>query len=316
MRVVLSADMEGIAQIGDVREIGAGCRAYWETGRARMNADVAAAAAGLLAGGAREVIVLDNHGSGNPFNLLQEALPESARLETWNVFELAEHGVQAMLQVGYHARCGVDGFLSHSYIPRLRLRVNDELIGETHGRAWAAGVPLLGIVGNSSHKQTLGSLAGTPFLVVQESQGRDRAMPVHDPDEGLVAITEFAERAMRDADAAPPIAPPSDVAFGASLPADAGQAEVMVAAGWTRTGETEFEVHLPHWRHAREPLAAAMNAALAPFVPYFDGLDLSSAEAAGRQDPERLRALEAVFVGWATEPEEDWLSAGAEPARG
>jgi D-aminopeptidase len=42
MRVVLSADMEGIGQMGDVREIIAGCREYWETGRPRMNTEVAA----------------------------------------------------------------------------------------------------------------------------------------------------------------------------------------------------------------------------------------------------------------------------------
>lgn len=308
MRVVLSADMEGIAQVEDVREIIAGCRAYWETGRERMNADVAAAAAGLLAGGATEVIVLDNHGSGNPLNLLQEALPEGARLETWNVFELAEHGVQAMLQVGYHARCGVDGFLSHSYIPRLRLRVDDELIGESHGRAWAAGVPLLGIVGNASHKETLGSLAGTPFLAVQESQGRDRVTPLYDAEAGEAAIHEFAERVMRDAATVESVTPPSDVTFGASLPADAAQAEAMVQGGWTRTSDTEFEVELPHWHVVREPLAAAMSAALMAFVPYFAGLDLSSAESAGAQDPERLRALEEGFVRWAAEPEDEWLS--------
>ena len=39
-----------------------------------MTADVAAAAVGLLAAGADEVVVLDNHLSGNPENILGEAL--------------------------------------------------------------------------------------------------------------------------------------------------------------------------------------------------------------------------------------------------
>jgi D-amino peptidase len=307
--------MEGIAQIGDVREIIAGCPAYWETGRPRMNAEVAAAAAGLLAGGASEVVVLDNHGSGNPFNLRQDALPAGARLETWNVFDLAANGVQAMLQVGYHPRCGVDGFLSHSYIPRLRLRVDGELIGESHGRAWAAGVPLLGIVGNASHGQTLGSLAGAPFLAVQESRGKDAAAAVHDPEEGAAAVREFAERAMREMDSAPRPTPPSDVSFGASLPADDEQAGVMEAAGWTRTSDTEFEVELRRWRDAREPLAGAMSAALAPLLPFLAGLDLTSAESARAQDPERLQELEDAFVQWAAEPDEAWL-APAGPGQG
>ena len=94
-----------------------------------------------------------------------------------------------MLQVGYHARGGVDGFLSHTYVPGLRLRVDDELISESHGRIWAAGVPLLGIVGNDLHERTLGSLTGTPFLVVQRSRGRGVVEPAYgDPGVGAAAI--------------------------------------------------------------------------------------------------------------------------------
>ena len=81
-----------------------------------------AACEGLLAGGASELVVLDNHG-GNTVNVSPASLPHGARLETWNVYDLREHGVDAMFQVGYHARGGVDGFLSHTYLPGLRLRV-------------------------------------------------------------------------------------------------------------------------------------------------------------------------------------------------
>src|SRR6478736_3520202 len=99
MLVALSADMEGISGLSDPREIIAFGRPYWQTGRRRLTADVAAAARGLLAGDADEVVILDNHGSGNPQNILVEELPAGARLETWNVFDLEERGVDAMLQV-------------------------------------------------------------------------------------------------------------------------------------------------------------------------------------------------------------------------
>jgi hypothetical protein len=56
----------------------------------QMTADVAAAAVGLLAARAEEVVVLDNHLSGNPENILGEALPAGARPETWNVFDLVD----------------------------------------------------------------------------------------------------------------------------------------------------------------------------------------------------------------------------------
>jgi D-aminopeptidase len=60
MRVVLSADMEGVSQLREVREIAAACAEYWETGKLRYEADVVAACEGLLSGGATEVVVLDN----------------------------------------------------------------------------------------------------------------------------------------------------------------------------------------------------------------------------------------------------------------
>jgi D-amino peptidase len=311
MRVVLSADMEGISQIVSMRQCLACSSAYWETGKSHMTADVAAAAEGLLAGGASEVVVLDNHGSGNPTNVDAGPLPAGARLETWNVFDLAEHGVEAMLQVGYHARGGVDGFISHTYVPGLRLRAGDELISESHGRIWAAGVPLLGIVGNDLHEQTLGSLAGTPFLAVQRSQGRGGATPVHaDPQEGRAAIRAFAEQAMRDAGSAPRPEPPAGVTFAASLPNGAEVVEAMEAAGWRRTGEVEFEVALGEWREAREPLAAAMGAGFAPYMNWWAG-DLTSPEAVAAHDQSRLAELERIVVAWAAESQPEWHTAAA-----
>jgi len=169
MLVALSADMEGVSQLGDWRAIFAFERAYWREGRAQMEAEVAAAARGLLTGGADEVVVLDNHASGNPINIRAESLPARARLETWDVFELRDRGVDALLQVGYHSRAGLDAFVAHTYVPELVLYVDGEPISESHGRAWAAGVPLLGICGNDVHGRTLGSLGDVPYLVAQRT---------------------------------------------------------------------------------------------------------------------------------------------------
>ncbi len=177
MLVALSVDMEGASQLRSVCETFGCMPEYWETGKPRLEADVAAACEGLLAGGASEIVVLDNHG-GNTVNVSADSLPAGARLEPWHVYDLLGHGVDAMFQVGYHARGGVEGFLSHTYMPGLRLRVAGELISESHCRAWAAEVPLLGIIGNDLHRATLGSLEGTPYLVVQTSAGRAAMSPV------------------------------------------------------------------------------------------------------------------------------------------
>jgi D-amino peptidase len=306
MRVVVSVDMEGASQLRSVREIFACFLEYWETGKPRLEADVAAACEGLLAGGASELVVLDNHG-GNTINVSAESLPDGARLEQWHVFDLPEHEVDAQFQVGYHARGGVNGFLSHTYMPGLRLRVGEELISESHARAWAAGVPVLGIVGNDLHQQTLGSLADTPFLVVQNSEGRGSMRPVFEVEEGLEAIRAFAERCAREHASAPAFTPPTDLKFEASLPYGDQVVGQMAEGGWARVGEVEFAVELEKWADAREPIAAAMNAALAPFVPYWLG-SFASAEDAKQADPDRVSRLGDIFDAWAEAEQPEWYT--------
>jgi D-aminopeptidase len=302
VRVVLSVDMEGISQLEDPQEIIAFARPYWETGRRRMTADTVAAAEGLLAGGAEEVIVLDNHASGNPQNLLDEELPDGARVETWEVFDLGEHRVDAMLQVGYHARAGVEAFVSHTYVPGLRLRVNGEPVSESHGRAWAAGVPLLGIVGNEQHARTLGSLGEVPYLVVQRTSALHEARPAFDtPEAGLAAIREFAAECLRTGGAI--IRAPEDYLFEADLQVDDEHAVALAGAGWERRGETEFAAEPRDWPQARPLLVAAMFGAFAPWMPYFTSFDLCSERAmsAVHDDPLIVRGR-AQFDEWLHSP--------------
>ena len=311
MVVAVSVDMEGASQLRGVREIWGCLPEYWETGRPRLEADVRAVCEGLLAGGASELVVLDNHG-GNTVNVSPEALPSGARPETWRDFDLRSHAVDATFQVGCHARGGVEGFLSHSYVPGLRLRVDGELISESHCRAWGSGVPLLGITGNDLHEQTIGSLSDTPFLVVQKSLGRSAMQPLWSVEEGLEAIREFAERCMRDAASAPSVRAPSDALFEASMPNGHEVVDQMAAAGWARTGDVTFEVRLETWAEAREPLATAMSAALAPFVPYWLG-SFDSAKHAAEADQQRVAQLRLIFDAWAEESQPEWWEERADP---
>lgn len=314
MRIVLSADMEGVSQLRDAREILACCEEYWERGKPRLEADVAAACEGLLAAGATEVVVLDNHASGNTHNIWADSLPTGARLEEWTVFELPEHEIDGFLQVGYHARGGVDGFLSHTYVPGLRLRVGEELISESHGRAWAAEAPLLGVVGNDSHRETLGSLEAVPFLVVQESVGRSAMRPVFaDAEEGLAAIRAFSARCLEDAAAAPRPVPPDDLTLEASMPNGGDVAAQMEAGGWARTGQNEFAVELESWPQAQEPLGTAMGAAMAPFLPNWIA-GIGTREEAAAADPEKAARLTESVVAWAAEEQPQWYSAPPPPS--
>jgi D-aminopeptidase len=265
----------------------------------------------LLDGGASELVVLDNHG-GNTVNVSAEALPAGARLETWRDYDLKSCAVDATFQVGYHPRGGVEGFLSHTYLPGLRLRVDGELISESHGRAWASGVPLLGITGNDLHAETLGSLAKTPYLVTQRSIGRSRMEPLWSIEEGLEAIRTFAERCVRDAAAAAVVTIPTDGTLEASMPNGHEVVSQMEAAGWNRTGGVSFAFPFRRWADTREALAAAMNAALAPFVPYWLG-GFDSAEDAAAADQERVARLRLIFDAWAEVSEPQWWNEGADP---
>lgn len=312
MRIAVSVDMEGASQLRSVREIWGCLPEYWETGKPRLEDDVAAVCEGLLAGGASELVVLDNHG-GNTVNVSAEALPTGARLETWRDFDLADHGVDATFQVAHHARGGVDGFLSHTYVAGLRLRAGGELISESHGRVWASGLPLLGITGNDLLQETLGSLSETPFLVTQRSIGRDGMSPIWaEPEDGRTALREFAERCLRDASSVPAAPQPTDVTFEASMPNGSEVADQLLEAGWTRSGAVEFSAQLRTWRDARELLAAAMNAALVPFMPYWLG-GFASADEAAAADQGRVEQLRLIFDAWAGESQPEWYTAPADP---
>ena len=312
MRIAVSVDMEGASQLRSVREIWGCLPEYWQTGKPRLEDDVAAVCEGLLAGGASELVVLDNHG-GNAVNVSAEALPTGARLETWRDFDLPGHGVDATFQVGYHPRGGVDGFLSHTYVPGLRLRAGGEPISESHGRAWASGLPLLGITGNDLHQETLGSLSESPFLVTQTSIGRSGMSPIWaEPEDGRAALREFAERCLRDAASAPSVPEPTDVTFEASMPNGGDVAEQLLEAGWTRSGAVEFSAQLRTWRDARELLAAAMDAALVPFMPYWLGA-FESADDAAAADQGRVEQLRLIFDAWAAESHPQWYTAATDP---
>jgi D-aminopeptidase len=312
MLVAVSVDMEGASQLRSVRETFGCTPEYWETGKPGLETDVAGACEGLLSGGASELVILDNHG-GNTVNVSPESLPPGARLETWHVYDLHEHGVDAMFQVGYHARGGVDGFLSHTFVPGLRLRVGDELISESHVMVWASEVPLLGIVGNDLHRETLGSLEGTPYLVVQESVGRDAMRPVFTaPEDGLDAIRSFAHACMRGRAYAPSFEAPAGVTFEASMPNGRDVIEEMAGAGWERVGDVEFAVELDTWPDSRGPLAAAMNAAVAPFMPYLMSGFVSADEAAAA-DRERVGALVSILDAWAAESQPQWYTEASDP---
>ena len=297
MRVSLWVDMEGAARIEDHRECWPPFPQYWESGRAKLTDDVVAAASGLLDGGATEVAVVNAHGLGWP-NILWDRLPDGAfpAGDDWSVAD-------AMFQVGFHSRYGTaDGFVCHTMVPRLEVKVDGRPVTESHIWAWVMGVPLLGITGDAALELELdGGLQGTRFLAVKHSSSRSDTSPMFATREASIrAIQEFArECAQAEMPAPAPLPPPFEVTF--SL--DPNQAEQLVGQhGLVRKSAGVLALEAQDFaREAYPALEAAMEAAMAPFFEAQGDLDVTSEEALAAQDPVGLEHLRQFFTDWMSE---------------
>jgi D-amino peptidase len=157
VKVYVSADMEGVTGVVDAEDVQPPGRDY-ERGRVLMTEDVNAAVRGAYAAGATEVLVNDAHGPMR--NLLPELLDPRARLikgrpKPMGMIEGLTPEYDAVLCVGYHARAGVLGVLSHSFMGHEieDIWLDDQVTGEIglfHAAAAAYGVPLALLTGDDT----------------------------------------------------------------------------------------------------------------------------------------------------------------------
>jgi D-amino peptidase len=317
MRVALIFDMEGVGHVTDPREVLPMYAEYWRTGRAKLTDDVVAAAEGLLAGGATEILVFSHHGAGDGDwpNVIPERFPDRVHIEeAFGKRGMRDH-VDAMFQVGVHARGGSPSFLSHTLSPGLRLRLDGELLSESHWWAFTGAVPLLGMVGSEALGAERGSLRDVPYLAVQRSRDRATAEPVFATAEATrEAIRSFAELAIRNAAGCRSRTPAGPMRLEASLQngEDASTAGAMIAAGWTRTSATEFAIEAPSWRGDPETIDeavyAANDAVWPPYEFWFADLDASSERAALAFPPDRLARSDAMLTAWAADQPPEWFA--------
>src|SRR5689334_2226315 len=144
MRVLISADLEGISGVVHASEI-LPDRYDYERGRALMTAEVNAVVAGVLdADPAAEIRVTDAHG---PFrNILPEDLDRRALLvrgkpRPRGMLDGLDDATDAVLFVGYHARAGAGpAVLAHTMSGDiLEVRVDGRPYGEIGLNAATAG---------------------------------------------------------------------------------------------------------------------------------------------------------------------------------
>jgi D-amino peptidase len=307
MRVLIQADMEGVAQITDARQVLPFWIDYWETGRRYLTEEVAAAALGLLAGGVSEVVVDDQH-LGGPNNLLCERLPGGMSLPGPDVIyhQLEEHAFDAVFQLGRHSRWGTnDGFMAHTQLPGISLALDGQPFTESHISAWRAGVPVLGITGDDRLGPQLNSgLSGTPFLAVKRSRGLTETRPIESGhDRSLVTIRDFATHCAQDwrARTAPPL-PPSFTLSARLAPELAEQLDGRHR--FTLTNRTTVTLRCEGWWGDAEPaMQAATGIVARPFFETMRSLDLTSAERLIEVDAITLQRARDRFTSWLYQPE-------------
>ncbi|MFC6014642.1 M55 family metallopeptidase [Plantactinospora solaniradicis] len=213
LRVLISADLEGVSGIVHVVETNPGGYDY-ERGRALMTAEVNAAVAGVLeAEPGADVSVADAHGTFR--NLLPEELDRRVRLVRGKPRPLGmmaglEAGVDAVLFIGYHARAGAGpGVLAHTISDAvLDVRLHGESVGEIGLNAALAGhfgVPVVLGSGDDAACAELGALVPDAVTVeVKRALGQAAAETLH-PQEARDLIRRSAAEAIRRRDQVPPV---------------------------------------------------------------------------------------------------------------
>ncbi len=271
MRVVIWADMEGVAGISTWEQVG-GSLPLYEEGRRLYTEEVNAAVRGCRAAGAEEIVVIDGHGGSHPgargfLSLVPERLEPGARYvlgHTWTRHvEPFEQGCDAVLLVAAHAMAGTgDGVLAHTVSSEswYAATINGTTVGESGIMAAIAGcwgTPVVFVSGDEATCREARSLLGTGLIAAPVKKGLGRYSARHlPPSEARALIESGAREALSHRPAWPaPLRFPAPVTFQVELTtpdraeAYRGRAGVEVIGARTvrAAGETFWQAWDAFW---------------------------------------------------------------------
>ncbi len=208
VKVLLLYDMEGVTGATSVAHILFGTHKEYQEARKSLTADVNAAIAGLKAGGATEIVVVDGHGSGNgtgPDLIVEELLAPAKMISRDRPFDVYmdsyDQSFDAVAAVAMHAGAGnAVGFLSHTYtIEDVRYKVNGVPFNETMILAMGAarfGIPLVMVSGDDELEREIGRfLPWVKCASVKHAVDRSKAEPL-DREEANRRIEEAAREGL------------------------------------------------------------------------------------------------------------------------
>ncbi|WP_170270104.1 M55 family metallopeptidase [Heliorestis acidaminivorans] len=180
MRLYISADLEGVAAVVSSSQLTEPLE--YERARRWMTEEVSAAIRGASSAGVDQIVVNDAHLTMT--NLLVDDLPGYVEVISGKPKEL---GMMAAIDdnfdlaffIGYHARHGSPGVLSHSYSDAIvGMELNGLEIGELGFNAALAGVfgvPVALVSGDEEVALEGSQLVGTSFVIVKSSVSQQSA---------------------------------------------------------------------------------------------------------------------------------------------
>ncbi len=184
-KYMIRCDMEGVSGIVCYEQAEPG-KSEYDEGRKLFLSDLAAAVNGLLAGGADEVHIFDEHYYGRNVDLQQ--LPEHVYVYCGKPLYRTDwaggldSSFDGMVLLGLHSKRGTEGaLLNHTYEPDIRdIEINGVSVGEIGMESAIAGelgVPLVMITGDSEGvREAKNLIPGTCGVVVKESYGEYSAL--------------------------------------------------------------------------------------------------------------------------------------------
>jgi D-amino peptidase len=208
-KVLLLYDMEGITAADEFRKTTFAHPKEYAEGRLSLTADVNAAIAGLKAGGAAEIVVVDGHGSGNgdePDILVDQIAAPALmhfRSTPFDIYmDSYDHSIDAIVAIGMHAGAGNrTGFLAHTYSAyNIEYRVNGAPFNETMILAMGAArlkIPVIMVSGDDQLERELKrNLPWAKYAVVKHAVSVGKAEPLP-RDEASRRIEMAAREAVR-----------------------------------------------------------------------------------------------------------------------
>ena len=255
MRILISADMEGVTGVTHTEDVVAGTEP-WQRFRRLFTGDVNACTAGLIAGGASDVLVNEAHSAQR--NLLIEELDPRARMLTGrhkplSMMQGVESGVDGVVFLGYHAGAGEEGVLAHTYMENSMVGVWLDGVRASEGRLNAAlaaehGAPVLLVTGDDRTCADAEDYAPRARAVaVKECVSRYAAI-CEPPERTAASLRAGAEGAMRRAGRGAGRVEPHrvEIEFDAAQLADAAAVVPTVE----RTGVRAVAYEAPHMTEA------------------------------------------------------------------